>query len=87
MKSIKGFNVLIMGAFFAKVFGFLREALFFVFLGYNNDFSQILSLLAFTSVAIVFADTSLLNINSLFNCLFTRLNQLKLIGLTSLKLT
>ena len=61
MKSIKGFNVLIMGAFFAKVFGLLREALFFVFLGYNNDFSQILSLLAFTSVAIVFADTSLLN--------------------------
>lgn len=61
MKSIKGFNVLIIGAFFAKVFGFLREALFFIFLGYNNDFSQILSLLAFTSVAIVFADTSLLN--------------------------
>ena len=61
MKSIKGFNTLLIGSFFAKGFGFFREALFFVFLGYDIDFSQILSLLAFTSLFIVFADTSLLN--------------------------
>jgi hypothetical protein len=61
MKNIKGFSVLLMGSFFAKGFGFFREALFFIYLGYNTDFSQILSLLAFTSVAVIFADTSLLN--------------------------
>lgn len=58
---MKGFKPLLLGAVAAKSFGLIREIVFFNTLGYDTSFSEVLSLLAFTSLIAVFADTSLLN--------------------------
>lgn len=60
-KERKNFFNLFLGTLFAKVAGVLREVVFLFFLGFSNNFSELLSLLAIVSALTILGDTSILN--------------------------
>ena len=55
------FKDLLKGSIIAKLFGFLRESLFFVYLGNSLIYSETLSLFAISSLVALLADSAMLN--------------------------